>query len=158
MTKKILTAIFFALALATAANAQISNNSIKIQGSIGRGIIKRGSAARATVILDIPDGVHTNSNRPTGEYALPTKIKISGSKVKLGTITYPRGKNKKFEFSEKPLNVYDGRMTFNFTVAVPKNYRENSVTIRAVVDYQACTNEVCFPPKKQEIILTAQVR
>lgn len=158
MTKKILLAIFFALALATIASAQFSNNGITVRGAIERKIIKRGAAAKATVILDIPSGIHTNSNRPSGEFALPTTVKIKGSGVKIGTIIYPRGKNKRFQFADEMLNVYDGRTTFNFIVSVPKNYREKEVKILAVVDYQACTDEVCFPPNKQQVTLTAKVR
>lgn len=158
MIKKTLLAIFFSCALATMASAQFSNNSIAVRGSIGKGFIKRGGTAKATVILDIPDGLHTNSNRPTGEFAIPTTVKIKSLNVKTGTVMYPRGKNKKFEFAEEPLNVYEGRTAFYFIVAVPKNFRGNLVSIRAVVDYQACTHEVCFPPKKQEVVLTAKIK
>lgn len=152
MHKKILAAIIFSFALLTAANAQ------SLSGSIGKGIIRRGGSVKATVILNIPDGVHTNSNRPTGEFSLPTTVKLSSSGVKIGTVMYPRGMNKKFEFADEPLNVYESRAAFNFIVAVPKNYKGNELKILAVVNYQACTNEVCYPPKKQEITLTAKVR
>jgi thiol:disulfide interchange protein len=71
---------------------------------------------------------------------------------------YPRGKNRKFGFSEDTLNVYENRAVFNFNVSVPANYKGNAVKVRAVVRYQACTDEVCYPPKNKEITLTAQVR
>lgn len=152
MIKNFSFAVILTFAFLTITNAQT------LSGSIGKGFIKRGGAAKTTVILNIPDGVHTNSSRPNSEYLIPTSVKISSSGVKLGTVMYPRGKNKKFEFSEEPLNIYERRAAFNFIVAVPKNYKGNTVNIRAVVDYQACTSEVCYPPKKQEIILTAKVR
>lgn len=151
-TKKILFAVIFTLFFLTIAKAQ------SVSGSIGKGIIRRGGAAKATVVLNIPDGVHTNSSRPNSEYSVPTTVKVRGAGVKIGTVLYPRGKNKKFEFSEEPLNVYERRAAFNFIVAVPKNYKGNEIKVSAIVDYQACTNEVCYPPKKQEIILTAKVR
>ena len=152
MSKNFLLVVILLLSCLTIANAQT------LRGSIGRGIIRRGAAAKATVILDIPDGVHTNSSRPASEYLIPTRLTVSGAELKIGAVMYPRGKNVKFEFSDEPLNVYEHRAAFNFIVAVPKNYKANTVSIHAIVDYQACTNEVCYPPKKKEITLTAKVR
>jgi len=43
-------------------------------------------------------------------------------------------------------------------VTVPRNYRGKTVSVRAVVRYQACTDEVCYSPKTQTINLTAQVK
>lgn len=150
--KRILFILISLFAFLTVAKAQT------VSGSIGNGAVKRGGLTKATVILNIPDGVHTNSNRPSGEFLLPTSVKISSSGVKIGAVTYPRGKNVKFEFSETPLNVYERRAVFNFSVVVPAKYKGNTIKIRAVVSFQACTNEVCFPPKKEEVTLTAKVK
>ena len=35
-----------------------------VTGSIGNGMVSRGSAARGTIIMDIPSGLHVNSSRP----------------------------------------------------------------------------------------------
>ena len=56
------------------------------------------------------------------------------------------------------INIYEGRVTIPFTVRVPANFRGNTVTVRAAVRYQACTDEVCYPPRTQNITLTARVR
>ncbi len=130
-----------------------------VSGSIGKGEMTRGRKAKATVVLEIPHDLHTNSNNPGSEYAIPTTVKITPvSGVKIGAVVYPRGKNKKFEFSEKALNIYEGRVVFTFDVTVPAGYRKPNVKIKATVRYQACTMEVCYPPKSKEITLTANVR
>ncbi len=130
-----------------------------VTGSIGKGEVTRGKKARATVILDIPHDLHTNSNDPGSEYAIPTTVKVAPvSGVKIGTIVYPRGMNKKFEFSEKALNVYEGRIVFSFDVTVSRGYQKPTVEIEATVRYQACTNEVCYPPKSKPVKLTAKVK
>jgi DsbC/DsbD-like thiol-disulfide interchange protein len=129
-----------------------------VNGSIGNGIARRGAATRASIVIDIPDGLHVNSNRPSSQYAIATSVKVSGNGVKVGAVNYPRGHNRKFEFSEQPINVYEGRVSFPFNVTVPASFKGNSVKVRAVVRYQACTNEVCYPPKSKEVTLTARVR
>jgi len=129
-----------------------------VNGSIGNGTVKRGGATRASIVIDIPNGLHVNSNRPSSQYAIATSVKVSGSGIKVGAVNYPRGHNRKFEFSEQPINVYEGRVAFPFNVTVPPNFKGNTVKVRAVVRYQACTNEVCYPPKNKEVTLTARVR
>ena len=157
MNKKIFFGLFFAISLFFVSNA----NAQSVSGSIAGKTIKRGSTGRATVVLDIPGGLHTNSFRPSGENLIPTRVTVTAPGLKIGPVSYPRGKNKKFAFqeaSDRPLNVYEGRAVFGFNVTVPANYKGNTVRVRAVVRYQACNDEVCFAPKNQEITLTANVR
>lgn len=129
-----------------------------VSGSIGNGTVTRGTATRATVVLSVPGDLHVNSNRPSGEYMIATTVRATASGAKIGAISYPRGHNRKFEFSEQTLNVYEGRVSFGFNVTVPAGYKGNSVPVRVVVKYQACTNQVCYPPKSKEVTLTARVK
>jgi DsbC/DsbD-like thiol-disulfide interchange protein len=128
-----------------------------VSGSIGNGTVERGKAARGTVVLSIPGGLHANSSRPGSEYAIPTAVTLSGRGFTIGRVTYPRGTNRKFSFSENVLNVYEGRVSFPFTVTVPASYRGDTIRINASVRYQACTDEVCYPPKTKQVTLTAKV-
>lgn len=129
-----------------------------ITGTLGNGTVSRGLAAKGTIVLSIPGGLHVNSNRPNNEYSIATTARITGTGIKAARISFPRGKNRKFQFSENTINVYEGRVSFPFTVTVPANFKGNVVRLRAVVRYQACTDEICYPPKSKEIMLTARVR
>ena len=129
-----------------------------VSGSIGNGTVKRGAAARGTIVLDIPGGLHVNSNRPNSEFAIPTSVRLTATGAKTSAVNYPRGKNRRFQFSEDTINVYEGRTAFNFNLTVPANFKGDTIRVRAVVRYQACTDEVCYPPKNKEITLTARVR
>lgn len=144
--------LLMAAGMVSAATAQ------SVSGSIGNGTVTRGSAARTTVVLMIPGGQHANSNRPGSQYAIPTTVRATSTGAKIGAVSYPRGTNRKFAFSEETLNVYEGRPAFTFTVTVPPGFKGNSIAVRVVVKYQACTEEVCFPPKTKEITLTARVK
>src|SRR2546423_15682065 len=124
-----------------AANAQ------SVNGSIANGSVARGTPARATVVLSIPGGLHVNSNRPSGEYMIPTSVRATARGVKIGSVTYPRGHDRKFDFSEHTINVYEGRTSFTFPVTVPESYRGTTVAVHVTVRFQACTNEACFAPK-----------
>jgi len=146
-----ITAAFLVFFCSTALSQTVS-------GSIAGGSVVRGGSARGSIVLSIPGGLHVNSNRPQSEYAIPTTVRLSGRGVRVSSVTYPRGRNKKFQFSENLINIYEGRVLFPFRVTVPANYRGDTISIRAVVRYQACTDEVCYPPRNKEITMTARVR
>lgn len=153
--KKLLFSAFVSLAFVFTAGSLHRINAQTFSGSIGT--VKRGGAAKGTIVMSIPGGLHVNSNRPNSEYAIPTVVRVSAVGAKVGGIGYPRGRNRKFGFSEDTLNVYEGRNAFSFNLTVPANFKGSVIKVRATVKYQACTNEVCYPPKTKEITLTAKV-
>lgn len=154
--KKLLFTAILSLSFVFLAGNFSQINAQTFNGSIGS--VKRGGAVKGTIVMNIPNGLHVNSSRPNTDYAIPTVVNVSALGVRVGTVMYPRGTNRKFEFSDDALNVYENRAVFNFNVAVPANYKGNTINVRAVVRYQACTEQVCYPPKNKEITLTAKVR
>jgi hypothetical protein len=153
--KKILSIVLFSLGLFFLA--EISTASAQnVTGSIGT--VSRGRSTKGRITLSIPGGLHVNSNRPNSKYAIPTSVRVSAVGTKVGAVSYPPGQNRKFQFSEETLNVYEGTVSFLFNLTVPASFKGNVVKVRALVRYQACTDEICYPPKTKEITLTAQVK
>lgn len=149
--------LIFAAFLISAAFVS-TGSAQTVSGSIANGSVGRGTTARGYVRLHIPAGLHVNSSRPASEYAIATKVTITASGVKLSDIVYPKGTNRTFQFSKVPINVYEGTVAFPFRVTVPKGFRGKTVTVRASVLYQACTDEICYPPKTKTVTITARVR
>ncbi|MEO8041610.1 MAG: protein-disulfide reductase DsbD domain-containing protein [Acidobacteriota bacterium] len=146
--------LFFSLSIL----GVVETDAQTVTGSIGNGTVARGSKARGNVVMSIPGGLHVNSNRPLSEYAIPTVVTIRGAGVRVSGATYPRGRNRKFQFSENQINVYEGRVNFPFTVTVPANFRGKTIRVTAAVRYQACTDEVCYPPKTKNVVMMARVQ
>ncbi len=156
--KKLVLQTFSLVLFLSAAGIVASVNAQTVSGSIGNGTVSRGKVSRATVVLSIPSELHVNSNRPGSEYAIPTTVRASAKGIKIGAVSYPRGRNRKFSFSESTINVYEGRTAFNFNVTVPANYRGDTIRVNVTVKSQACTDEVCYPPKTKQLTLTAVVK
>jgi len=152
--KKLLSIAILSLGLLFLAESAV--NAQTVTGSIGT--VSRGGSTKGTVVLSIPGGLHVNSNRPNSQYAIPTSVRVSAVGAKTSAVVYPRGKNRKFQFSEDTLNVYEGTVSFSFNLTVPPNFKGNVVRVRAVVRYQACTDEVCYSPQTKEVTLTARVK
>ncbi len=156
MTRMLFRTVILTVIIIAAAGLSASAQTVK--GSIANGSITRGTAAKATVTLTIPGGLHVNSSRPNGEYAIATTVRPSAAAgVKVGAVNYPKGTDRKFEFSEKALNVYEGRVNFTFPVTASSTFRGREVVVSVTVRYQACTNEVCYSPKTKTITLKARV-
>lgn len=138
--------------------AFVSASAQTVTGSIGNGTVNRGGSAKGVIVMSIPSDLHVNSNRPKSKYAIPTAVTLTSTDGRVSAVRYPSGKTKKFSFSNDPLNVYEGRVAFTFTMTVPASFDGKRVRVRAVVRYQACNDEVCFPPKSKEVVMVANVK
>ena len=153
MKKYLFITLFFAIGLFFVGEINAQSISGSIKGA------RKGQVARGTVVMSIPGGLHVNSYRPKSEYAVPTRVSVSGAGgVKAYGVTYPPGKMRKFAFSDDPISVYEGKAYFGFKVTVPKNYRRSTIRVKVTVRYQACTDEVCYQPRSKSIWVTARVR
>lgn len=154
--KNILIALLFVFIYGTASQAFAQN--IGVSGEVGNGRLEKGKSAVVSIILDIPGDLHIQSNRPSRAELIPTRVKVTATGLKIGAINYPRGVVKTFGFSQTPLSVYEGRTVIRFNVTVPPNFKGNVAKIRAVVNYQSCTDKVCYPDRNGDVTLSASVK
>jgi DsbC/DsbD-like thiol-disulfide interchange protein len=137
------------------ARAQTTPPKIGMKWALASSKVQRGRAVGGSLILDIPSGYHVNAHDPLSRFALPTKIAIEApSGIKLGRIAYPKPIVRKFGFSDDRLGVYEKRTVIRFSIIVPPDQPKLNTEIKARVLYQSCSDEVCFPPVKQEVTLS----
>ena len=104
-------------------------------------------------LVQAASGYHVNANRPLGKYAIPTALKIDAPRgITVGPVSYPRAIVRKLKAgNNEPLAVYEGRAILRFNVTVPASYQGGEVVLKARLRYQSCNDEVCFPPKNQDV-------
>ena len=125
---------------------------INVSGSIAPDKVKKGRIARATVVMDIPSGLHVQSSKPLDKFLVATKLDVeTPSGMTVGPIAYPRAVMRKLKFSKGMVAVYEGRSLVRFNVTVPANYAGGSGEIKGKVRFQACNDESCFPPVTREV-------
>jgi|ERR1043165_9388010 thiol:disulfide interchange protein DsbD len=143
---------FVLLLLVPATLYAQSANDVNVSGSIAPDKIKKGRVARATVVVDIPAGLHVQSNRPLDKFLVATKLDVEPpSGMQVGPIAYPRALMRNLKFSKKAVAVYEGRAVMRFNVTVPANYNGSSGEIRGKLRFQACNDDSCFPPVTREV-------
>jgi DsbC/DsbD-like thiol-disulfide interchange protein len=132
------------------APAQAGN--IGINGFFSSDKAQRGRTLQAAVVLDIPSGLHINSNRPLAKFLIPTSLKIEASGgIRVGAVSFPRAVIRSFSFSPDKLSVYEGRAVLRFNVTVPADFQTGVTELRVRVKYQSCNDEACFPPTTRTI-------
>jgi DsbC/DsbD-like thiol-disulfide interchange protein len=136
-------------------------SQIGVNGFFSVDPAQQGSTFQAAVVMDIPRGLHVNSNRPLGKYALPTVVKVDAPRGwRVTAVSYPRGSVRTFSFggaTAERLAVYEGRAVFRFGVSVPAGHPLGVETVRVSVRFQSCNDEVCFPPATREMALRIAV-
>jgi thioredoxin:protein disulfide reductase len=125
---------------------------VNISGSISPDKVKKGRSVRASVVMDIPGGLHVQSSKPLDKFLVATKLDVeTPSGMKVGPISYPRALMRKLKFSKGMVAVYEGKSVVRFNVTVPANYSGGSGEIKGKLRFQACNDESCFPPVTREV-------
>jgi DsbC/DsbD-like thiol-disulfide interchange protein len=133
--------------------------NIAVNGYVSGDSVRRGRSAQAVVVMEIPSGFHVNSSRPLEKFLIPTQLQVEvPAGVKVSAVSYPRALLRKLKFSKNRVAVYEGRAMMRFNVTVPASYGSDSTELRARLKYQACNDEVCFPPQSREISIPVRVR
>jgi len=125
---------------------------VNINGSIAPDKVKKGRVTRASVVIDIPSGLHVQSNKPLDKFLVATKLDVeTPSGMRVGPISYPRAVMRNLKFSKGAVAVFEGRAVVRFNVSVPANYSGSSGEIKGKLRFQACNDESCFPPLTREV-------
>lgn len=129
-----------------------SSADVNVSGSLAPDKIKKGRVVRASVILDIPSGLHVQSSKPLDKFLVPTKLDVeTPSGMRVGPVSYPRALVRKLKFSKRDVAVYEGKAMIRFNVTVPANYSGGSGDIKGKLRFQACNDDACFPPVTREV-------
>jgi len=143
--------LLFVLLLPIPLYAQ-SASDVNVSGSIAPDKIKKDRTVRASVVIDIPKGLHVQSSKPLDKFLIATKLDVeTPSGMQAGPVSYPRPLMRNLKFSKGAVAVYEGRAMLRFNVTVPANYSGSSGEIKGKLRFQACNDESCFPPVTREV-------
>lgn len=144
--------------LSSSALAQGSAKVVKVAPGESVYKVKRGGSVQVAVIIKVDDGYHINSNRPAEKYLIPTALKFERSAGLTTTpVIYPRAKLQRFEFSKKPLSVFEGKTVLKLTARAPGSLAVGSQTLKAKLTVQACNNQLCLRPQTIDVSIPFQV-
>jgi suppressor for copper-sensitivity B len=138
--------VCFALALPALAQPPREEKA-DLSVTADRTAYEPGETARIAAKVTVEEGWHVNSNTPTFDYLIPTKLNLE---LPAGwpdeSVRYPKHEMKSFAFADQPLAVYDGKIVILSEVKLPADAQKGSVPVRVTLRYQACNDSQCLPP------------
>lgn len=157
----------------TGANATVSNASpgANSQAASSKGLpedvlqasaqkveAQAGKSAQAEVHLKIKEGYHINAN-PASQYQIATQLTVEKAEgITAGQPVYPPSITKKFAFSEQPLAVYEKEATIGVPLNVEAKAAKGEQTVAARIKFQACDEQVCYPPRNLQLSIPVSVK
>ncbi|HMD34492.1 MAG TPA: protein-disulfide reductase DsbD N-terminal domain-containing protein, partial [Vicinamibacterales bacterium] len=107
------------------------------------------SDTRFALHVTLPEGVHTQSNKPYDPSYIPTEVTIDApSGITVTEIVWPAAHDFKVEGLDQPLAVFERE----FDIGVQLSSRPASgVKIPAHVRYQACDDKLCYAPLTADV-------
>ena len=144
--------------LFSTALAQGSGKVVKVTPGESVYKIKRGAAAQIAVTIEVDEGYHINSNRPAEKYLIPTALKLEPiAGLTTTPVIYPKAKLQKFEFSQKPLSVFEGKSVLKLTARALPSLATGAQTLKGKLTVQACNNQQCLRPQTIDVSIALQV-
>jgi len=101
--------------------------------------------------IDIKEKFHINSFKTDDPTLIKTVVSSNPDGYTLLPAAYPEDKLYKFEFSENKVRVYEGKIFIGLRFAPKPGISNGDYNIPVTLNYQACDNSVCYPPKKVDI-------
>jgi hypothetical protein len=119
---------------------------------------KRNSELVARLSVSLGAGYHINSNAPHETYLIPLKLTWTATPLEVETISYPKPRDEKYQFSDEPLSVFTGNFEIATKFKVPAVAASGLTILPGKLRYQACNDTMCFPPKTVEVKLPLDIQ
>ena len=111
--------------------------------------------------LDVAKGWHINahvlSEASRGALTETDVIFEEGPGFVVSGRRYPKGSVYESDFSDGPLDVYDGRVEASFDLKAADNLRPGSYELRGRLKVQACNEEFCLGPAEKPVVWSIPV-
>jgi DsbC/DsbD-like thiol-disulfide interchange protein len=145
VTKKLISAFLFTLALAAAppdpVTWKITNGPVTP--------LKTGAKFNVTLTATVTEGWHFYSMKPVEEGPTPTRIWIADGQpfLQAGGIKATTPRIQQDPTFGKEVETYEGEASFEMPVRIPSSIDPGSQMLVLNATYQACNDKICLPPK-----------
>ncbi len=131
---------------------------IAVSGKAKHSAVAPGTTIDLVIKAEIDPEFHINSNRPSEEYLIPTVLKFEPlENMSLENIVYPEPEMATFSFSEEPLSVYQGEVTFFASLKLSDKFPLGKSMVKGSLSFQACNDQSCFAPADEKFEIVFEV-
>ncbi len=116
------------------------------------GTARAGSPARVALKVTVPEGLHTQSNKPRDPLLIPTTLTIDApAGVTVHEIVWPPSIDLVQAGADKPLSVFEREFLVGVQLSLPASASAGDLTVPARLRYQACDAKMCYAPTTADV-------
>jgi cytochrome c biogenesis protein CcdA/thiol-disulfide isomerase/thioredoxin len=116
------------------------------------GPARAGSTARLALRVSVPEGLHTQSNKPRDPSLIPATLKIDAPPgVTIEEIVWPPATDLKQVTGDTPLAVFEREFLVGAKVSIAPTVAVGDLHVPAKFRYQACDVNLCYPPATADV-------
>ena len=139
-----------------AVRAQLRRPRAEVTPVTERANAHAGDTVRLALKVTLPEGVHTQSNKPSDDTFIPTELTVDPP-FTVKEIVWPPSAELKQQGLDKPLLVFEQAFTIGAQITLPPNTPTGPLAIPASLRYQACDANLCYPPTTAKVEWTMDV-
>jgi thiol:disulfide interchange protein DsbD len=138
--------LVWAILASTPTGAFDSEPVFRVELLPDRQPVVAGEVLQLAAVVEVDTGWHINSDDPGDEFSMPTTVawKVPEGWPEPLTI-FPEGEHLEFEFSDVPIEVWEGKVVLVGRTTVPES-ATGQIRPRVEVTAQACNDTQCLPP------------
>jgi cytochrome c biogenesis protein CcdA/thiol-disulfide isomerase/thioredoxin len=158
MKKLVLTLGLAIVAAAVTLSAQLKRPQATVTPLVERPAAAAGSAVRLALKVSLPEGLHTQSNKPLDPTLIPTVLTVDApAGMTVDEIVYPPAIELRQQGLEQPLSVFEREFVVGVQVTLGPAVAAGDLPLPARLRYQACNDMICFPPATAEFAWAIRV-
>ena len=117
-----------------------------------------GGVVRIAALVKLAEGWHVNAHEPLDKFLIPTALELEAPEgMAIREIVYPEPETITFEATSEKLAVYGGEFAIGVEAALSESLQPGSYALEGALQYQACDDKQCFPPKSAPVSLEIEV-
>ena len=132
---------------ASTADAQLRRPRAEVVPLIESTAVRAGSGVRAALQVTLPEGLHTQSNRPRDPNLIPTVLAIDlPAGITWDEVVFPPPIDFKLAGQDQPLAVFEREFLIGVRLTVAPTVAQGELIVPAHLRYQACDENLCYAP------------
>ncbi|MGE3512477.1 MAG: thioredoxin family protein [Vicinamibacterales bacterium] len=150
--------VVLALGMTTITRAQLQRIRAEIVPAVAADGAVAGGELRTALQITLPEGLHTNSNKPRDPSLIPIVLTVTPPPgVVVNEVVYPTPSDLVQKGADQPLSVFERSFTIAVSMTVDPGTAAGEITIPAKLRYQACDETMCYIPTTAETGWTVNV-
>jgi thiol:disulfide interchange protein len=143
----IIAAAFVALWAAAEPRAQVRRPTADLAPIAAADGVHPGSTAVVGLRVSLPEGLHTQSNAPRDPSLIATVLTVSPPHgVRVTGLAFPPAQDLRQAGVAQPLAVFEHEFVIGVQLSVAADVPPGDLVIPATLRYQACDDQLCYPP------------